>query len=330
MRPPGLLGPKDFGGLTDEELHQVKMESGPGSNYWEWANAEQQERQRRSQVRLTGATAGGRPTNNSPKSPAANPGLAGRNSGSKALERFFQEPGISGMLKPGVSGIACCNIRTALSALGFQREWRSADSYDSELEAIVRRFQEAKGHPNVDGYVGPRTRKLIVRELLAIHFDFADLLETFEYDVALSFAGEDRAYADALAGILKAGHIRVFYDAYEPADLWGRNLIEQLEDVYGRKARFCVMFASQAYAQKAWPRHERRAAQERALQEKGDDYILPIRLDDTKIPGLPTTLGYTEIKLGIERIGELLVQKIRKDRARIVSLWSHEHSERFG
>ncbi len=234
------------------------------------------------------------------------------------------------MLKPGVSGIACCNIRTALSALGFQREWKNTDTYDNELEDAVRRFQAAKGHPNVDGHVGPGTRKLIVRELLAIDFDFDDLLETFEYDVALSFAGENRAYADALAGILKANHINVFYDDYEQASLWGKNLLEHLEDVYGRKARFCVMFASRAYAQKAWPTHERRAAQERAFQEKGDDYILPIRLDDTKIPGLSTTLGYIEIKIGIERIGELLVQKIRKERARIVSVWTHDHSERFG
>lgn len=37
--------------MTDEELHQTKMESLPGSNYWEWATAEQQERQRAAQNR---------------------------------------------------------------------------------------------------------------------------------------------------------------------------------------------------------------------------------------------------------------------------------------
>jgi hypothetical protein len=37
--------------MTDEELRQIKMESAPGSNYWEWAAAEQQERQQVAQNR---------------------------------------------------------------------------------------------------------------------------------------------------------------------------------------------------------------------------------------------------------------------------------------
>jgi hypothetical protein len=51
MRPPGLLKPQDFAQLTDEELHNVKLEGAPGSDYWEWAIAEQEERQRAVQNR---------------------------------------------------------------------------------------------------------------------------------------------------------------------------------------------------------------------------------------------------------------------------------------
>jgi hypothetical protein len=47
--PAGLWGPKEFAGMTDEQLHQVKMGSEPHSNYWEWAMAEQQERARKAQ-----------------------------------------------------------------------------------------------------------------------------------------------------------------------------------------------------------------------------------------------------------------------------------------
>jgi len=57
MIPPGLWGPKEFAGMTDEELHQVKMGSQPGSNYWEWATAEQQERQRKAQAGIPRTTA---------------------------------------------------------------------------------------------------------------------------------------------------------------------------------------------------------------------------------------------------------------------------------
>lgn len=45
MRPLGVLKPQDFEHLTDHELHEAKLESSPGSNYWEWATAEEQYRQ---------------------------------------------------------------------------------------------------------------------------------------------------------------------------------------------------------------------------------------------------------------------------------------------
>ena len=56
MIPAGLWGPREFAGMTDEELHQVKMGAQPGSNYYEWATAEQQERQRKAQAGLARTT----------------------------------------------------------------------------------------------------------------------------------------------------------------------------------------------------------------------------------------------------------------------------------
>jgi hypothetical protein len=41
----------------------------------------------------------------------------------------------------------------------------------------------------------------------------------FDYDVALSFAGEDREYVNQVAGVLNELGIRVFYDKYEQVDL---------------------------------------------------------------------------------------------------------------
>ena len=49
--------------------------------------------------------------------------------------------------------------------------------------------------------------------------------ESYEYDVALSFAGEDREYVEQVALFLKKKNIAVFYDYFEEVDLWGKNLI---------------------------------------------------------------------------------------------------------
>src|SRR4029077_3604369 len=105
----------------------------------------------------------------------------------------------------------------------------------------------------------------------------------FEYDVAVSFAGENRPTAEKFAEILKAHGLKVFYDEWEQANLWGRDLYEHLDEVYAKKARYCVMFLSEAYARKAWTNHERKSAQARAFQEH-EEYILPLRLDDPPSP----------------------------------------------
>jgi hypothetical protein len=131
-----------------------------------------------------------------------------------------------------------------------------------------------------------------------------------EYDVCLSFAGEDRPYVDAVAAALRERGIRVFYDAYEKAQLWGKDLYEHLDYIYGSAARYCVLFASEHYAKKLWTNHERRSAQERALSEHGE-YVLPARFDETKIPGLRNTVGYVSLSdLAPSELADLIVEKL--------------------
>lgn len=115
------------------------------------------------------------------------------------------------------------------------------------------------------------------------------------YDIALSFAGEDRDYVDRVANLLKESGVKVFYDLFEEADLWGKDLYVHLSEVYNNRAQFTVMFISEAYANKLWTNHERKAAQARAFQE-AQEYILPARFDDTDIPGVLPTVGYISLK----------------------------------
>ncbi len=115
--------------------------------------------------------------------------------------------------------------------------------------------------------------------------------KAFSYDVVLSYAGEDREYAEALFNALSHHGVRVFYDKSDQATLWGKNLYTHLSELYQNEARYCVMFLSKNYAAKLWTNHEREAAQARAFKEN-KEYILPIRLDDTHIPGISSTTGY--------------------------------------
>lgn len=116
-----------------------------------------------------------------------------------------------------------------------------------------------------------------------------------EFDIALSFAGEDRQYVDQVAHILKGKGINLFYDKFEEANLWGKNLYEYLSDIYKNKALYTIMFISKDYNKKLWANHERQSMQSRAFQEN-QEYILPARFDETEIPGLLPTIGYIPLK----------------------------------
>ena len=132
----------------------------------------------------------------------------------------------------------------------------------------------------------------------------------FDYDVAISFAGEQRREAEGIADHLRAASVSVFYDAYEQADLWGKNLYDHLATVYQHKARYCLMLVSAEYAAKVWTTHERQSAQARALTQN-TEYILPLRFDDTDIPGLLLTIGYVRFAdYGVRGIANLLLQKL--------------------
>lgn len=138
----------------------------------------------------------------------------------------------------------------------------------------------------------------------------------FEYDVAVSFAGENRAIAEQFAKLLAAEGFSVFYDNWNKAELWGKDLYTHLDEVYAKKARFCVMFLSEAYAKKAWTNHERQSAQSRAFQEN-EAYILPVRLDDTVIPGIRPTVGYLDLRQHtIEEVAALASEKITAAKSR--------------
>ena len=114
------------------------------------------------------------------------------------------------------------------------------------------------------------------------------------YDVVLSFAGEDRKYVEEVAAVLREHQVRVFYDEFEQVSLWGKNLSEYLDTIYRQSGKYCVMFISRHYAERPWTIHERRMALDRALQERRE-YILPARFDDTQLPGISSSIAYTQL-----------------------------------
>ncbi len=132
-----------------------------------------------------------------------------------------------------------------------------------------------------------------------------------KYQVALSYAGQDRPYVKRVYDYLAALDISVFYDRADPTLLWGRNLTEELNRIYEHESATVVIFASRDYLAKDWTRHERRSALSRAARTQGT-YVLIGRFHDVELPGVPSDVVYLPLgEFTPEEFGELLVRTLR-------------------
>jgi hypothetical protein len=132
----------------------------------------------------------------------------------------------------------------------------------------------------------------------------------YDFDFALSFAGEDRDFALQLKALLKDKGARVFYDMDFAADLWGKDLYQEFQRIYGEQSKFFVPFISKHYIDKNWPKHELKQAQARDFKTD-EEYILPLRIDDSNLPGLNDTVGYLDLRsTSIPEVANLCMQKL--------------------
>lgn len=103
------------------------------------------------------------------------------------------------------------------------------------------------------------------------------------YDLAVSFAGEQRDYVRRTVDACKQLGLRVFYDKDKNNDWWGGNFIREQRIVYSSQTHYFVPFISAEYLAKPVPMDEFSAAMMTAVKQ-GDGYILPVLMDDTEIP----------------------------------------------
>ncbi|WP_340032006.1 TIR domain-containing protein [Paenibacillus sp. FSL K6-1122] len=135
---------------------------------------------------------------------------------------------------------------------------------------------------------------------------------SFQFDIGLSFAGEDRSFVEMLFKLLEKAQIRVFYDNDQSSQLIGNNLYSHLAEVYFNKSRYCVVVISEYYMKKKWTLHEFQSIQVRNFL-KHDNSIIPIILDDTSVPGITDSIAYLDAReLSPKQIADQLEQKLKE------------------
>jgi len=138
-------------------------------------------------------------------------------------------------------------------------------------------------------------------------------VKTFEFDIAISVAGEDRHIAENLVRALSAEGVKVFYDNLYKYDLWGKDLRVYFQGIYGPKARFVLLLISKYYPIKEWTDFEFSIMRDEAKRRK-NEFILPIKLDDTKMIGISESIAYLDYrKEGIDGIVDCLLKKLSQE-----------------
>jgi hypothetical protein len=102
-----------------------------------------------------------------------------------------------------------------------------------------------------------------------------------DFDFALSFAGEERALAEALFLELAAREISVFYDKNEQHRILANDVEEYLAPIYRSESKFVVALLSKEYPKKIWTKFE----SDQFKQRFGEKAVIPVWFTDAP-PGV--------------------------------------------
>lgn len=134
----------------------------------------------------------------------------------------------------------------------------------------------------------------------------------YRYDVALSYASEQRELAESLANNLETtGRLKVFYDRHRKHEIWGSDLNDYLPEVYSRSARLCVLMVSTDYIRKVWPKKEARAAIE-GLRSGRVTTLLPVRVDQSPVPEELKDVSYIDLPMGSGGIADIASEVMKR------------------
>lgn len=122
---------------------------------------------------------------------------------------------------------------------------------------------------------------------------FRDDQRDFEFDIAISFAGENRELAKFIVEQLKELDISVFYDRHYEDNYLGGPWSKHFVDVFVNRSRLVVALLDKNHHEKVWPTFERDCFTARVPAGE----VIPVFLDDTIFVGVPKDLVSIHYKL---------------------------------
>ena len=156
-------------------------------------------------------------------------------------------------------------------------------------------------------YYNPQTKYFAIEDPALFYFlkhlnweklrkdcGFREGTKAYTYDIALSFAGENRELAKFLAEQFETLDVPVFYDELYEANFLGKALTKQFVKIFKEESRFILCLLDKNHADRVWPTFER----ECFLPRVEDGSVIPVFIDDTIFVGIPQDIYGISFKVG--------------------------------
>lgn len=114
------------------------------------------------------------------------------------------------------------------------------------------------------------------------------------YDIAVSYASEQRPYVERFVKRLQSHELHVYYDRDAQVKMVGKILDQELHKTYIQESKHCVLFLSNAYIEKPVTRYESQIILSETLFE--DDFMYIFKFDNVTLPGLNRNFVYSSVQ----------------------------------
>lgn len=108
----------------------------------------------------------------------------------------------------------------------------------------------------------------------------------YKWEVAISFAGENRDLARYISDQLEELDVAVFYDENFESNYLGKAWSKEFERIFKDDSRLVLCLLDKNHKEKIWPTFERQVFVGRVDREE----VIPVYLDDTNFPGIPSDI----------------------------------------
>lgn len=131
-----------------------------------------------------------------------------------------------------------------------------------------------------------------------------------KYDLALSYASEQKDYVSSVYKLLKLKGLSVYFAPAYQEELTGIDMTEEFYSIFHDQCLFIAAFVSNEYLQKKRPMAEAAIGQMRSREEKRN-CLIPVYWGDTRLPDFDPDINFLSADKPAEMVAHYLAEAVR-------------------